>query len=309
MSFKNSDRAVGFATFVFGAVGISLVAARIRKTHRKAIKDCSPHVANEPEVTHSGSCYCQKVQFTVKAPKVLRGLYDKTSKISYPHLHISQDKFELGHGKDALSMIKILSARSVVDVSCFFCSECGVHVWRTFDGPSKSAHVNLDLISDTSVESISLSLYEGWATSPQTNISTSCVAPSPSQVHGAPRVAGPRTATVQQTSTDQNVQSTNILAVQIYGAFAAVEPGRGSATSLKPEPEKLLINSEEENTSNAGIEATSKVEKPLRPKDAATNVRFKGCSNTSFTAPSLEQLRLLNRPNPEGKERSLESEE
>ena len=116
--------------------------------------------ADTANTTHVGSCHCECVSFTVKAPRVLRAL-DCASKIRYPHITVPGSDFRVVKGGDKLVHCTVRNRHNdSIAATCYFCAGCGVHVYRNIN--ISTCHVNADLIDGRTVVDMTVSFYDGW---------------------------------------------------------------------------------------------------------------------------------------------------
>ena len=116
--------------------------------------------ADTANTTHVGSCHCECISFTVKAPRVLRAL-DCASKIRYPHITVPGSDFRVVKGEDKLVHCTVRNRHNdSIAATCYFCAGCGVHVYRNIN--ISTCHVNADLIDGRTVADMTVSFYDGW---------------------------------------------------------------------------------------------------------------------------------------------------
>mmetsp|Transcript_11535 Transcript_11535/g.23258 ORF Transcript_11535/g.23258 Transcript_11535/m.23258 type:complete len:301 (+) Transcript_11535:132-1034(+) len=295
----DSDRLVGLITTLF--LGIGMFAMTRLKLSSRSDDD-----SREETVTHQGSCHCQVVEFTIEAPKRLKAL-DCPSKIRYPHVHLPIKALQVLRGEHRLA--RCSTRGSGVTATCFFCSACGVHVYRTHD--AESCDVNTDLLELHTVDDIRVVLYEGWpgANSSVVNVETRNATHNggrtPPSLGSPHRAQLPSQNGFQSINNEQNMHSTNILAVQVYGAFADLD-GRGNQSPMQ---QPSNFERQIENHSTQQFHSTlphESVDPPLRKSETPSPFSVAPSQLPSYPKkpdqqrqrrsppPSLEQLRRLN---------------
>ena len=141
MSFytsKNStDRIIGLLTVIAGGFAYYVVRNWIRNQNligrvslfmpskRNFAIMQSNGFPKESTVLHNGSCHCQRIQFRVRAPSVIKAV-DIPSKIRFPRLTVPYEFFETVSDERFLSLYTVRYGRGIGVHS--FCRYCGVHV-------------------------------------------------------------------------------------------------------------------------------------------------------------------------------------
>jgi hypothetical protein len=219
---SDTDRFVGMITAViFSVGGAALLFNKLKKLRPDAYHR-SRYIKHRL-VQHHGSCCCQKIQFTIEAPVSLDAL-DCESKIRYPHTCVPPSALNICIGEDQLGVFPTELNGS--KANCYFCSCCGVHIYRILN--ECFCHVNIDLVDKSTVEKVSVSFYDGslrpsfsydhTSSSTSSEYSSSSSTSAASESFSASKQS--EHASTSDHGNNQNTHSTNILAVQIYGAFA-----------------------------------------------------------------------------------------
>ena len=156
----NIDRHLINAVFTGGFV-LFFCQAILTHLHRKVKnRNVSTSVGSGDEmILHQGSCFCRRVRFRVKAPKILQEM-NTPSKTNFPRLNVPWYLFELLSGESAVSLYTNQGKtesysypwsggkhNADVEIEVLaFCSFCGVHVLYSPSLEPEKVQVNVDCI-------------------------------------------------------------------------------------------------------------------------------------------------------------------
>jgi hypothetical protein len=160
---KAADRTLGLLIAISG--GIAFLA--FRKWTNKRGRDLILHspgsdeihnvrYALQEKVIHNGSCHCERIQFRVRAPRVLNA-FDMQSKVRFPRLVLKCEDFENISDENNLSLYAVTNGNNIGIHA--FCSYCGVHVLYSPAEDPKEIQINVDCLEAKHIEKVNVSYF------------------------------------------------------------------------------------------------------------------------------------------------------
>ena len=157
----HTDKHLVHVVFAGGVVLFFCQAILTHFHHKVKRRNVSTTGESDDElILHLGSCFCRRVTFNVKAPKILLKM-DTPSKTNFSRLNVPWYSFELLSGESAMSLYTnqnksdssshpSVGAEYGTDVETevfAFCSFCGVHILYSPSLEPEKVQVNVDCIS------------------------------------------------------------------------------------------------------------------------------------------------------------------
>ena len=176
-SSKLSDRLFGFAITLTGGVALYvlrewLIGMRNRRKMIERQMDVAEAIRSDidelysvryallEKIHHFGACHCERVQFKIRAPKVLNA-FDIHSKVRFPRIMIKGEDFENLTDENLLSLYAVTNHNGngkSIGIHAF-CSYCGVHILYSPSEDPKEVQINVDCLDDKTIEKINVSYY------------------------------------------------------------------------------------------------------------------------------------------------------
>lgn len=160
---KAADRALGLALALSG--GIAFFAIRSYFHRREGLTSHFPPGSDElhtvryallEKLSHGGSCHCQRIQFRIRAPRIINA-FDMQSKVRYPRLVIKCEDFENMSDENHLSLYAVTNGNNVGIHA--FCSYCGVHILFSPAEDPKEIQINVDCLDRSNIEKVNVAYY------------------------------------------------------------------------------------------------------------------------------------------------------
>lgn len=172
---KISDRVLGIVVTLTGGAALYLLREWLvnMRNRRKSIRsniDINEAIRLDTDelysvrysllekVHHMGSCHCRRVQFRIRAPKVLNA-FDIHSKVRYPRIMIKGEDFENLTDESLLSLYPVTNNNGNSIGIHAFCSYCGVHVLYSPSEDPKEVQINVDCLDQKTIEKVNVSYY------------------------------------------------------------------------------------------------------------------------------------------------------
>lgn len=105
---------------------------------------------------HHGSCHCKRVQFRIKAPKIINGV-DVSTKVRFPRLSIPCKHYENLTEESLLSFYAV-NHESTIGIYTF-CSFCGVQILYSPKVDPIEIQVNIDCLDRAMIEKLTISYH------------------------------------------------------------------------------------------------------------------------------------------------------
>jgi hypothetical protein len=162
---KVADRNLGLLIAISGSIAFLVIRSFL---HRRELYPRASHpspgideihsvrYALMEKLTHSGSCHCERIQFRIRAPRILNA-FDMQCKVRFPRLVIKCEDFENMSDESNLSLYAVTNG-SHIGIHAF-CSFCGVHILFSPAEDPKEIQINVDCLDRNAVETINVSYY------------------------------------------------------------------------------------------------------------------------------------------------------
>lgn len=160
---KAADRTLGLLIAISGGIAFLAFRKWIQRRSRDLVLQSpgSDEIHNiryalQEKVIHNGSCHCQRIQFRVRAPRVLNS-FDMQSKVRFPRLVIKCEDFENISDENNLSLYAVTNGSNIGIHA--FCSYCGVHVLYSPAEDPKEIQINVDCLDTKNIEKVNVSYF------------------------------------------------------------------------------------------------------------------------------------------------------
>jgi hypothetical protein len=158
---KAADRNLGLLIAISGGIAFFAIRNWInRRDHSSSLPGSdeihSVRYALLEKLTHNGSCHCERIQFRIRAPRILNA-FDMQSKVRFPRLVIKCEDFENMSDENNLSLYAVTNG-SHIGIHAF-CSFCGVHILFSPAEDPKEIQINVDCLERSNIESINVSYF------------------------------------------------------------------------------------------------------------------------------------------------------
>lgn len=158
---KAADRALGLVLALAGGFSFFVIRRYFQKRERfpylpPGDELHSVRYALLEKLPHNGSCHCQRVQFRIRAPRVINA-FDLQSKIRFARLVIKCEDFENMSDESNLSLYAVTNGSNIGIHA--FCSYCGVHILFSPAEDPKEIQINVECLERTNIEKINVAYY------------------------------------------------------------------------------------------------------------------------------------------------------
>lgn len=147
-----------------GGLAVLILHSWIRHRKRKAIENnggddfFNIRYRKEEIVTHYGSCHCGRVEFSIRAPKVIRAI-DISTQIRFPRLSLPFEYFETNAETNVDQFVSLYAVKQCCQMGLYsFCNVCGVYfAFTPITNPLEYIQINVDCIHPSTITKKSVS--------------------------------------------------------------------------------------------------------------------------------------------------------